>query len=125
MDVDGKSKRVPAKIPPTFSLIQELHKMFMQPGFAKSLRDSRLDPSELNDDPDSQMEDIYHGSIWHHSFTNLTCDVGSDSSICNIPNSPTQVKLTSHHYDLHLIVNIDWYAFFISHIWAEKLFIID
>jgi hypothetical protein len=115
MDVDGKSKQVPTKILPTILLLQEQRKTFMRPGFAKSLQDSHLDPSNPNDDPNFHMEDIHHGSIWHHYYTNLTCEVGSDSSVRDIPNSPTQVKLTSHCYGLHFTVNIGWYGFFISH----------
>jgi hypothetical protein len=65
MDADGNTKRVPAKILPTVSLIQELRKMFMRPGFAASLRDSRQEPVDPNDDPEFPMEDVHHGSMWH------------------------------------------------------------
>ena len=109
-DADGISKRVPAKILPTVSLITELRKMFLRPGFAESLRDNRGDPVNPNVDPDFPMEDIHHGMIWHSSLTNQTREVSSDGSFRDMNTGEFPVRLTSHCYGLHLTANIDWYV---------------
>ena len=80
-DVDGKIKWVPAKVLPMVSLIVELRKLLMHPGFAESLWDSGEDPINPNDDPDFPMEDIHHGLMWHQAFTNQVREVAHDGSI--------------------------------------------
>ena len=115
-NADGIIKWVPAKILPRVSLIRELRKMLMRPGFAESLRDSRNDRSNLNDDANFPMEDIYHGSIWHKSFTNSRREVGDDFSVRDVPQGDHPVNLTSHRFGLHLTANIDWCVRFLLYI---------
>jgi hypothetical protein len=111
-DTDGKIKRVVSKRLPVVSLITELRKMFMHPGFATSIRDSRQDQPNWNDDPDFPMEDIYHGMMWHSSTTNSMREIGTDFSVQDTHSTGSPVKLMTHRYGLHLTANLDWYVCF-------------
>ncbi|KAG2335647.1 hypothetical protein BDR05DRAFT_898020, partial [Suillus weaverae] len=111
-DVKGKCIRITRKIMPHVSLIGSLRRMFMRPGFAKSIRDSRQDQPRRNDDDDYVMTDIHDGTLWHELETNTVHEIGELGTVHDRPqdldNGPTATKLTKHRYGLHLTLNIDW-----------------
>ncbi|KAF7424040.1 hypothetical protein PC9H_009340 [Pleurotus ostreatus] len=71
----GETRRRPLKIIPQVSLIDSLRRMFLHPGFARSIRDSRGEPECLNDNDDFVMEDIHHSAAWHAQHVNITREV--------------------------------------------------
>lgn len=109
-DAKGKRIRITRKIMPHVSLIGSLQRMFMRPGFAKSIRDSRQDQPRRNDDDDYVMTDIHDGTLWHELETNTVRETGELGTVRDRPqdNGPTATKLTEHRYGLHLTLNIDW-----------------
>ncbi|KAG2129521.1 hypothetical protein BD769DRAFT_1627963 [Suillus cothurnatus] len=75
-DVKGKRVQTSKKIMPHVSLIRSLRHMFMRPGFAKSVRDSRQDRPGQNEDEDYVMTDMHDGMLWHELETNTVCEIG-------------------------------------------------
>ncbi|KAG0698529.1 hypothetical protein DFH29DRAFT_877950 [Suillus ampliporus] len=75
-DAKGKCIRITRKIMPHVSLIGSLRQMFMRPGFAKSIRDSRQDQPQRNNDNDYVMTDIHDGMLWHELETNTVHEIG-------------------------------------------------
>ncbi|KAG1734770.1 hypothetical protein EDD22DRAFT_852445 [Suillus occidentalis] len=61
---------------PHVSLIGSLRRMFMRPGFAKSIRDSRHDQPRRNDDEDFVMTDMHDGTLWHELEMNTIREIG-------------------------------------------------
>ncbi|KAG1760475.1 hypothetical protein EDD22DRAFT_990093 [Suillus occidentalis] len=110
VDVKGKLVRTAKKIMPHISLIGSLRRMFMRPGFAKSIRDSRHDQPRRNDDEDFVMTDMHDGTLWHELETNTIREIGELGTIRDRPqdNRPIATKITEHRYGLHLTLNIDW-----------------
>jgi hypothetical protein len=110
VDAKGKLVRTAKKIMPHVSLIGSLRRMFMRPGFAKSIRDSRHDQPRRNDDEDFVMTDMHDGTLWHELETNTIREIGELGIIRDRPqdNRPIATKITEHRYGLHLTLNIDW-----------------
>ncbi|KAG1774897.1 hypothetical protein EV702DRAFT_1237500 [Suillus placidus] len=110
VDAKGKIVRTAKKIMPHVSLIGSLRRMFMRPGFAKSIRDSRHDQPRRNDDEDFVMTDMHDGTLWHELETNTIREIGELGTIRDCPqdNRPMATKITEHRYGLHLTLNIDW-----------------
>jgi hypothetical protein len=110
VDAKGKIARTARKTMPHVSLIGSLRRMFMRPGFATSIRDSRHDQPRRNDDEDFVMIDMYDGTLWHELETNTIREIGELGAIRDRPpnNSPTAMKITEHRYGLHLTLNIVW-----------------
>ncbi|KAG2055668.1 hypothetical protein BDR06DRAFT_989036 [Suillus hirtellus] len=75
-DAKGKRVRTSKKIMLHISLIGSLRRMFMQPGFAKSVRDSRQDHPGQNEDEDYVMTDMHDGMLWHELETNTVRKIG-------------------------------------------------
>ncbi|KAG2757569.1 hypothetical protein P692DRAFT_20711205 [Suillus brevipes Sb2] len=109
-DAKGKRVRTSKKIMPHVSLIGSLRRMFMRPGFAKSVRDSRQDHPGQNEDEDYVMTDMHDGMLWHELETNTVREIGELGTVRDRPqdNQPATTKLTEHRYGLHLTLNIDW-----------------
>ncbi|KAG2050544.1 hypothetical protein BDR06DRAFT_998615 [Suillus hirtellus] len=109
-DAKGKRVRTSKKIMPHISLIGSLRQMFMQPGFAKSVQDSRQDHPGQNEDEDYVMTDMHDGMLWHELKTNTVREIGKLGTVHDRPqdNQPATTKLTEHRYGLHLTLNIDW-----------------
>ncbi|KAG1734538.1 hypothetical protein EDD22DRAFT_1011418 [Suillus occidentalis] len=101
-DAKGKMVRTATKINPQVSVIGSLRRMFMRPGFAQSIRDSRQDQPGQNTDEDFVMTDIHHGTQWHDLETNILREV--DRAM----EGRMVKKLTEHRYGLHLTMNTDW-----------------
>lgn len=88
--------------------------MFMRPGFAKSIRDSRNDQPRVNDDENFIMTDIHHGTAWHDLETNIVREIGEFGAVRDQPaDGIAAKKLTAHRYGLHLTMNTDWYVCFV------------
>ncbi|KAG2144482.1 hypothetical protein DEU56DRAFT_789801 [Suillus clintonianus] len=83
--------------------------MFMRPGFAQLIRDSRQDQPGQNTDEDFVMTDIHHGTQWHGLETNILREVGEFGAVRDRAMEGRMVKkLTEHRYGLHLTMNTDW-----------------
>ncbi|KAG2346616.1 hypothetical protein BDR05DRAFT_974579 [Suillus weaverae] len=110
VDAKGKIVWTAKKIMPHVSLIGSLRRMFMRPGFAKSIRDSRHDQPRRNDDEDFVMTDMHDGTLWHELEMNTIREIGELGTIHDCPqdNRPMAMKITEHRYGLHLTLNIDW-----------------
>ncbi|KAG2061047.1 hypothetical protein BDR06DRAFT_993204 [Suillus hirtellus] len=108
-DAKGKRVRTSKKIMPHISLIGSLRQMFMQPGFAKSVQDSRQDHPGQNEDEDYVMTDMHDGMLWHELETNTVREIGELGTVRDRPqdNQPATTKLTERRYGLHLTLNID------------------
>ncbi|EIW84541.1 hypothetical protein CONPUDRAFT_49943 [Coniophora puteana RWD-64-598 SS2] len=106
----GKHIRKPIKAHPQVSLIASLRRMFMRPGFAHMIRDSRADVSNRNDDSGFIMRDMHDGALWHQLDTHTVREVGERGHVRDRPEDgrDTAPKLTSHRYGLHLTCNVDW-----------------
>ncbi|KAF9489274.1 hypothetical protein BDN71DRAFT_1530062 [Pleurotus eryngii] len=106
----GETRCRPLKIIPQVSLIDSLHRMFLRPGFARSIRDSRGEPECPNDNDDFVMEDIHHGAAWHAQHVNITREVDELGRIRDQSNNRANEpdKLTAKCYGLHLTLNADW-----------------
>jgi len=88
----------------------------MRPGFAQSIRDSRNDAPDRNEDKDFVMEDMHDAQGWHDLYTNTIREVGDHGTIRDTPadDAPIPTKLTSHRFGLHLTINTDWYVYRLS-----------
>ncbi|KAF5368271.1 hypothetical protein D9615_010359 [Tricholomella constricta] len=109
--------RTPYLINPQVSIIESLRRMFMRPGWAKSLKDSR--PTEVNqinrnDNEDFVMKDMDDATEWYNSFTNTVRQVGDMGTVRDVPlerlDNAAAPRLTDHRYGLHLTLNADWFG---------------
>lgn len=108
-DAKGKMVRTATKINPQVSVIGSLRRMFMRPGFAQSIRDSRQDQPGQNTDEDFVMTDIHHGTQRHDLETNILREVGEFGAVRDRAMEGRMVKkLTERRYGLHLTMNTDW-----------------
>lgn len=112
-DTQGAKKqriRTAALICPQVSIIASLRRMFLRPGFAKSLRDSRNDVFGKNADEQFVMTDIHDGDAWNQSRTGHVRHVGENGTVRDAPpeGQPATKNLNSHRYGLHLTMNGDW-----------------
>ncbi|EIW73721.1 hypothetical protein CONPUDRAFT_160802 [Coniophora puteana RWD-64-598 SS2] len=105
-----KHIRKPFKLHPQVSIIASLRRMFMRPGFARMIRDSRADVPDRDVDEHFVMRDMHDGSLWHELNTHTVREVGEHGHVRDRPEDDhdTAPKLTSHRYGLHLTCNIDW-----------------
>ncbi|KAH9921364.1 hypothetical protein B0H21DRAFT_701660 [Amylocystis lapponica] len=108
----GKRRREPTKICPQVSMIESLRRMFMRPGFAKSLIDYRQFASGRNDNEDFIMEDMHDGEMIYKLSTGTIREVNSTGTIRDRPNDPRRpaTKLTQHRYGLPMSMNLDWFG---------------
>jgi len=115
-DGKGRKKRKLHKINPQTSIIQTLRRFFMRPGFAQSIRDSRNNAPDRNEDKDFVMEDMHDAQGWHDLYTNTIREVGDHGTIRDTlaDDAPIPTKLTSHRFGLHLTINTDWYVYCLS-----------
>lgn len=95
--------------------------MFLCPGFAASLWDSRDEPVDKNLDEDFVMKDIHDADAWNESHTGLIHHIGENGTVKDMvpEGQPPLKKLNSHQYSLYLTLNSDWWvtSFSIFHCW--------
>ena len=93
--------------------------MFLCPGFAASLWDSRDEPVDKN--LDFVMKYINDADAWNESHTGLIHHIGENgiSQEYGTRGTATIKKLNSHQYSLYLPLNSDWWvtSFSIFHCW--------
>lgn len=106
----NKLVRIPERIVPYVSLIESLRRMFLRPGFADKIRDSRHDnPAEFEAE-DFLKEGMHHGLAWSVPRTRQKRAFDADGNFHDRPAHPDRQTplLTSHRYGLHIGLNIDW-----------------
>ncbi|KAF9464566.1 hypothetical protein BDZ94DRAFT_1353354 [Collybia nuda] len=95
--------KIPYLVNPQTSIIASLRRMFMRPGWAKSLKDSRRSPHnhpKRNDNEDFVMRDMDDATEWYEPQTNILREVGSNGTVnmlcpCILPGpkEPNQIQL--------------------------------
>ncbi|EIW77947.1 hypothetical protein CONPUDRAFT_61597 [Coniophora puteana RWD-64-598 SS2] len=106
----GQRVRKPRKMHPQVSIIESLRRMFMRPGFANMIRDSRADVPNRNHDKEFIMKDMHDGSLWHELDTHTVREVSEHGHVRDRPEDgrETAPKLSSHRFGLVLTMNVDW-----------------
>lgn len=119
IDTEGVKRRriqTPTLICPQVSIIDSLRRMFLRPGFATSLRDSRDEAIDKNSYEDFVMRDIHDAEAWNDSHTGSARHIGENGTIKDmaLEGQPPPKNLSSHRYGLHLTMNGDWRVVFSS-----------
>ncbi|RDB30064.1 hypothetical protein Hypma_014106 [Hypsizygus marmoreus] len=103
--------RIPVLINPQVSIIGSLRRMFMRPGFAKSVSRKPEDVPGRNNNKDFIMTDMSDGEMWYKSTTGTRREVGSSGTVRDMPNGTApNAKLYMHRFGLQLTLNTDWFG---------------
>ncbi len=110
-DIDGKERRVPAKVHTYVSLIKTLQRFFLRPDFVRSfqLPSVKLDKPPLQDD--EYMHDFHDGVAYGAYTLDMKRVVMPDGSVADVKirRGPHRT-LMSVDIGISMTINVDWYV---------------